>query len=122
MKGRYLLRIGEQIRRSLATHIAQSVRDPNVGPVTINAVEVSKDLWVARVFVDPAGDNDEKDATMAGLRRAEPFLRSLLGRELDASRVPELRFVVDPSASAARRIEEILAEVLPPGEDCSGAS
>ena len=53
---------------------------------------------------------------MAALRRAAPFLRSVLGRELRIRRMPELRFHHDRSVEAGRRIEEILREVLPPDD------
>ena len=93
--------------------IAQVVRDPGVGPLAITGVEVSADLWFARVYVDPYGSEEEKARTLAALARAAPFLRSLLGRELRIRRMPELRFERDTSIDAGKRIEEILIEVLP---------
>ena len=50
---------------------------------------------------------------MAALARAAPFLRSSLGRDLHIRRMPELRFERDDSIEAARRIDDILREVLP---------
>ena len=86
----------------------------------MTGVDVSADLWFARVFVEPHGSEDEQARTLAGLARAAPFLRSVLGRELHIRRMPELRFERDTSIEAGQRIEAILKEVLPGGDEGNG--
>ena len=113
-------RLGEQLRRELSVKIRHLVRDPEVGPLSVTGVEVSADLWFARVYVEPYGSEDEQARTVAALGRAAPFLRSVLGRELHIRRVPELRFLRDTSIEAGQRIEEILREVLPGGDAEAG--
>ena len=90
------------------------VRDPGLGPVTVTGVDVTPDLWVARVFVETHGSPEEQSRSMAALRRAAPFLRSVIGRELHIRRMPALRFHRDESIEAGQRIEAILRQVLPP--------
>ncbi len=109
-------RLGEQLRRELSVKIRYLVRDPDVGPLAVTGVEVSADLWFARVYVEPQGSEEERERTLAALGRAAPFLRSVLGRELHIRRMPELRFERDTSIEAGQRIEEILREVLPSDE------
>lgn len=109
-------RLGEQLRRELSVKIRHVVRDPEVGPLAVTGVEVSADLWFARVYVEPKGSEEEKARTLAALGRAAPFLRSVLGRELHIRRMPELRFERDASIEAGQRIEEILRKVLPADE------
>ena len=89
------------------------MRDPGLGVVTITGVDVTPDLWLARVFVETHGSPEEQARSMAALRRAAPFLRSAIARELHIRRMPELRFHRDESIEAGRRIEAILREVLP---------
>lgn len=113
MSSRRRARLGEQLRRELSVKIQYLVRDPEVGPLSVTGVDVSADLWVARVYVEPHGSEDEQARTMAALGRAAPFLRSVLGRELHIRRMPELRFERDTSIEAGQRIESILREVLP---------
>ncbi|MXW16845.1 MAG: 30S ribosome-binding factor RbfA [Gemmatimonadetes bacterium] len=127
MSSRRRVRLGEQLRRELSVKIQYLVRDPEVGPLSVTGVDVSADLWFARVYVEPQGSADEQDRTMAALGRAAPFLRSVLGRELHIRRMPELRFERDTSIEAGQRIESILREVLPardaeegPGEEGPG--
>ena len=120
MSSRRRARLGEQLRRELSAKIRYLVRDPEVGPLSVTGVDVSADLWFARVFVEPHGSEDEQARTLAGLTRAAPFLRSVLGRELHIRRMPELRFERDTSIEAGQRIEAILKEVLPGGDEGNG--
>lgn len=112
-------RLGEQLRRELSLKLRHLVRDPGLGPVSVTGVEVTADLWLARVYVEAHGSEAQQPETMAALRRAAPFLRSVLGRELHIHRMPELRFLRDRSREAGRRIEEILRDVLPPEDSGS---
>lgn len=114
------VRLGEQLRRELSTKIATIVRDPGVGPLAITDVEVTEDLWLARVYVAPQGTPEEQERTMTALARSASFLRSVLARELRVRRMPELRFLRDDSAESGSRIEQILKQVLPRGEEASG--
>ncbi len=115
MPGRRRARLGEQLRREISSAIRARVQDPRVGPHVVTGVDVTEDLWVARVHVELHGSPDAQDRTLAGLRRAAPFLRSRIGAGLHVRRMPELRFLRDDSAAAGRRVESILADVLPAG-------
>lgn len=110
-----IAKLNELFKRELAVLIRDEVRDHRVGPVTITGVDVARDLGSARVFVRSVDDEALPD-TVDGLNAAAPFLRSTLGRTLRMRRVPELRFREDRSLAGARRIEEVLSEVLPAGE------
>lgn len=112
-------RLGEQLRRELSTRV-DLLRDPGLGAVTVTGVEVTADLWLARVYVETHGSPEEQAQSMEALRRAAPFLRTMIGRELHIRRMPELRFHRDESIEAGQRIEAILREVLPPDEPPAG--
>ena len=49
-------RIGDQMQRELAELIRREVKDPRVGLVTITAVDVSRDLGHAKVFITVMGE------------------------------------------------------------------
>ena len=112
---RRLERLGEQLRRELAGLIRTQVRDPEVGPLSVTGVDVTPDLWVARVYVQALGTPAERAQTLEGLTRAAPFLRATLSKTLRIRRMPELRFAADDSVEAGQRIEAILKDVLPAG-------
>lgn len=111
-----LARLNEQLKRELSDLIRTEVRDPRVGVVTITGVDVAADLGSARVFVR-AIDDEALPEMLEGLEAAAPFLRTKLGRILHLRRIPELRFQEDRSLEGARRIEEVLAEVLPDDDE-----
>ena len=116
MAGRRIARLNEQLKRDLSEIIRTEVRDPRVGLVSITAVETTRDLGVARVYVRTLGTDAERASTLEGLSAAAPFLRTALGKILRIRRVPELRFQEDRSMEHARRIEQVLSEVILPEE------
>jgi ribosome-binding factor A len=114
MASKRLARLNEQLKRELAELIQTELRDPRVGLVSVTAVQVASDLGSARVFIRALGGDAERAECLEGLVAAAPYLRKLLGQILQIRRIPELRFQEDRTLEQARRIEDILAEVLPP--------
>jgi ribosome-binding factor A len=114
MRGKRAARLNEQLKREISDLIRTQIRDPRVGPTTVTAVDVAADLGSARVYVRGSGSPEEQRTKLEGLEAAAPFLRSALGRLLRIRRVPELRFRLDESLERARRIEEVLSEVIRP--------
>ncbi|EQM81480.1 30S ribosome-binding factor RbfA [Stutzerimonas stutzeri] len=99
-------RIGDQMQRELALLIQREVKDPRLGLVTITAVEVSRDLSHAKVFITIMGKDDDEDAVKANLKilnEAGGFLRMQLGKAMKLRTVPQLHFNYD--ASVRRGVE-----------------
>ncbi len=109
-------RINEQLRQEISLLIRDGVRDPRVGLATITAVQTSRELDHARVYITALGDEEEKSAVLAGLTSAAPFIRGQLGRRLHMRRIPELHFEIDRKLENAQRIESLLREALPEGD------
>ena len=57
------------------------------------------------------GADEDKEASIAGLRAAAAFIRGELGRRLRVRRVPELHFELDKALEHAMHIERLLSEV-----------
>ncbi len=123
MAPRRLARLNEQLKREIAGLLRTDVRDPRIDAVTVTAVDASRDLTTAKVFVRLTGGEDRRAAALEGLVAAAPFLRGTLGRSLHVRRIPELHFMEDRSEERARRIEEILSQVEIPdaGDDEDGS-
>ena len=92
-----------------------------MGLVTITGVEVSPDLAHAKVFFTRLGTKDERDAAIAGLRRASVFLRSMLGRRIRLHNTPSLNFVFDQSVERGIKLSGLIDEALRSGSK-SGVS
>lgn len=101
-------RLGSQVLRTLSELIRFEIKDPRLSDVSLTAVDLSRDLSVARVYfslLDP--DQDPAPAEQA-FSHAAGFLRHGLGKDLSVRHVPELRFVHDDSAADAIRISKLI--------------
>jgi ribosome-binding factor A len=101
-------RVNEAVREVVSARIAEGLRDPRVGFVTVTAVETSPDLRHARVWVSVLGDERERKETLAGLESAHGVLQAAVGTELRMKRTPTLEFVFDESVDRGMRITELL--------------
>ena len=108
---RRLERLNEQFRREITAILRRAVRDPRVGDVVVNSVEVTSDLWLARVYVRVGGGDQERAEALQGLAAAANFIRREIAGVLHIRRIPELRFLEDKTLAQATRIEEILKEL-----------
>jgi ribosome-binding factor A len=103
-------RVDEAVRAVLSEAITQGLKDPRVGFVTVTAVETSPDLRHATVYVSVLGDDDEREASLDGLRSAHGFLQKRVASELRLKHTPTLVFAFDDSVQRGMRITEILKE------------
>ena len=106
-------RVNKAVREVVSAHIAEDLKDPRIGFVTVTGVETSADLRSARVFVSVLGDQAERDDALAGLGSASGFLQQRVGEELHMKRTPTLTFVHDDSIDTGMRISELISEVGP---------
>ena len=91
---------------------AEGVKDPRIqGLVTVTAVEVTRDLRHAKVFVSIMGTDVEKHGTMDGLASLAGHLRHRLGRSMRLRAAPEIEFHVDHSIARAARIDTLLSQI-----------
>jgi ribosome-binding factor A len=105
-------RVAESIREQVASFLSSGVKDPRIkGFVTVTAVDLTRDLRHATVFVSVMGDDAAKKSTFEGLASVASHLRSMLGKSLRLHSAPEIVFKADESIARATRIEELLAQV-----------
>jgi ribosome-binding factor A len=103
-------KVADQIQRDLADLIARELKDPRVGLVTIQAVEVTPDYAHAKVFFSLlTGDPLE---TAQGLNAAAGFLRSGLFKRLHIHTVPTLHFVYDRTTERAADMNALIAKAV----------
>ena len=101
-------RVNEAVREVVSARIAEGLRDPRIGFVTVTGVETSPDLRHARVFVSVLGSDQERAATLAGLDSAHGVLQQSVATELRLKRTPSLQFVYDESIDRGMRVTELL--------------
>jgi ribosome-binding factor A len=103
-------RVNEAVREVLSARLAEGLKDPRIGFITVTSVETSPDLRHARVFVSVLGDDDERAQALEGLASSRGYLQGRVGSELRMKRTPMLEFVYDPSVDRGMRITELLQE------------
>jgi ribosome-binding factor A len=106
--GRRLLKVNEALREILSNVIAEGLKDPRIGFVTVTSVEASSDLRYAKVFVSVLGGPKEREETLAGLRSSHGYLQERVSEAVRLKRTPQLQFVYDESVDRGMRIQELL--------------
>jgi len=101
-------RVDEAVRQVLSDAVAQDLKDPRIGFVTVTSVKTSSDLRHARVYVSVFGDDAERADSLAGLESARGALQRRLARELRMKHTPTLEFDYDDTIDRAMRVEQIL--------------
>lgn len=106
-------RVGQQIQKEIAVILMREIKDPRLSMTTVSAVEVTRDLAYAKVFVTFFNDNaDEIKTSLEVLTEAEGYIRSLLGKRLRARIMPHLRFVYDSSMSEGVRMSALVDQAV----------
>lgn len=103
-------RIADQIQRDLSELIARELKDPRVGMVTINAVEVTPDYAHAKVFFSVLAG--EPAATEEALNHAAGHLRNGLFKRLHIHTVPTLHFIFDRTTERAADMNALIAKAV----------
>ena len=103
-------KVADQIQRDLSELIARELKDPRVGLVTLQGVEVTPDYAHAKVFFSLLTGDPEQ--TQQGLNQAAGFLRSGLFKRLHIHTVPTLHFVYDRTSEKAADMNALVAKAV----------
>lgn len=103
-------KVADQIQRDLTELIARELKDPRVGMVTIQAVEVTPDYAHAKVYFSLL-QGDPVQA-QAGLSQAAGFLRAGLFKRLHIHTVPTLHFLFDRTTERAADMNALIAQAV----------
>jgi ribosome-binding factor A len=101
-------RLQEQMRQCLAEIIQRKLKNPQVGMVSVTAVELARDLSDATVYYSVFGDANTRRNTNRVLENARGFMQSELGKMLHIRKIPSLHFRIDKSLERGQRIYELL--------------
>ncbi len=103
-------KVADQIQRDLAELIARELKDPRVGMVTLQGVELTPDYAHAKVFFSVlTGDAAQ---TQEALNHAAGHLRNGLFKRLHIHTVPTLHFVFDRTLERAADMDALIARAV----------
>ncbi len=103
-------RVADQIQRDLTELIARELKDPRVGMVTIQSVEVTPDYAHAQVYFSLLVGDPE--VTEVALNQAAGFLRNGLFKRLHIHTVPTLHFHFDRTTERAADMNALIAKAV----------
>ena len=109
------VRINAEVQRELSNIISNEVKDPRIHMLTsVVSVMVAPDLKTCKAYISVLGSTEEGEATVAGLKSAEGFIRSQLAKNLNLRNTPQIQFILDQSieygVNMTRKIEELAEE------------
>ena len=117
-------RVADYLMRELALLLQQELRDPRIGMVSVNDVEVSRDMAHAKVYVTFMDANSDEDAEqrVAILNKAAGFLRSEVARGAKMRTTPRLRFLFDSSIGRGRYLSKLIDRAVAQDKARHGAA
>jgi ribosome-binding factor A len=99
-------KVADQIQRDLSELIARELKDPRVGMVTLQGVEVTPDYAHAKVHFSVL--NGDPSLAAEGLNQAAGFLRNGLFKRLQIHTVPTLHFLYDKTPQRAAELNALI--------------
>ncbi len=108
-------RVNGEVHRVLAEIIRSEIKDPRIHPMTsVVTVEVAPDLKTCKAWISVLGDEESQKDTLAGLKSAEGYIRTLLAKKINMRNTPEVKFILDQSiaygVSMTKKIDDINRE------------
>ncbi|GIU40261.1 30S ribosome-binding factor RbfA [Shewanella colwelliana] len=106
-------RIAQQLQQELAQVLQRDIKDPRIGMVTVNDVDVSRDLSYAKVYVTFfEEDKAVVEEKLAALETAAGYVRSLVAGRMKLRVMPEIRFIYDASLVEGMRMSNLVSQVI----------
>ena len=105
-------RVNHTIQRELGALI-EGLNDPRLSPViSVTAVEVNRDLSVAKVYVSVLGTDTERSDAIDGLRSAANRLRMEVSNRIVIRTMPKLSFFPDDTLQTGADIDQLIDRVI----------
>ncbi|WZL74889.1 30S ribosome-binding factor RbfA [Clostridiaceae bacterium 35-E11] len=105
-------RINEEIKKLVSKMVLNELKDPRISSLTsVVAVEVTRDLRYANIYISVYGSQEEKDNTIIALTKAAGFVRKEIGKNLKLRYTPEPIFKIDSSIEKGIYISDLINKV-----------
>ena len=107
------IRINAEVQKELSVILQRGLKDPSIHKMTsVTSVEVAPDLKTCKAYVSILGTDEEKKATMEGLKRAMPYIRRELAASLNLRNTPEITFRLDESLEYGDHMSRLIDKVI----------
>ena len=104
-------RVSELVRRQVSHFILRELADEGLGIVSVTAVDMSRDLRQATVYVSSLARGPDIENLLLVLEENVPAVRRHLAGALQLRRVPHLAFRYDESVERGQRLTKMIDEL-----------
>jgi len=104
-------RLEHELMIIISEILIRQIRDPRIGFVTVNSVELSNDLITANVFVSVFGDDEVKTKSIEGLKSATKRIQEIVAHRIKIKNIPHIQFTLDETIEKAMKLDKILDEI-----------
>jgi len=113
-------RVAQLIQKEISAIIQRQIKNPQLGFVTITAVEVTEDLQHAKVYFTVYGSEEERISTEKLLKKMTSFVRYHVSQRIRLRYTPEIVFQYDETMERAARIDELINQIRREKNDAEG--
>lgn len=103
-------RLAERIKVLVAESLERTVKDPDLGFVTITDVRVTPDLQHATIYYTVFGSDEDRVRSAEIIERNRGRIRGDVGHQLSIRLTPTIEFVADAVPESAAHLNDLLAE------------
>ncbi len=105
-------RVNHTIQKELGVLI-EGLSDPRLSPViSVTAVEVNRDLSVAKVYISVLGSDTERSDAIDALRSAASRLRIEVSKRIVIRTMPKLSFFSDDTLQTGADVDQLIDRVI----------
>ena len=107
-------RVADFIKREVALLLQRELRDPRVSNANVNAVIVSRDMSMAKIYVTFFDKETAEEAKQAVevLNGAAGFIRSHVASQHSMRSTPKLRFYFDDSVRQGEHLSNLIDRAI----------
>ena len=103
-------KLAERIKVLVAEALERTVKDPDLGFVTITDVKVTPDLQHAKIYYTVWGSDEDRTRSSEIIERNRGRIRGEVGRQLSIRLTPTVEFELDVVQDNAAHLNDLLAE------------
>ena len=107
-------RVADFIKREVSLLLQRELRDPRVSNANVNAVIVSRDMSMAKIYVTFFDKETAEEAKQAVevLNGAAGFIRSQVASQHSMRSTPKLRFYFDDSVRQGEHLSNLIDRAI----------
>ena len=118
-----LQRVNSEIKKALASILAEDIRDPRIqGIISVVSVNTTNDLSHCTIYVSIyEQDKIAKKLSFNILQHSAGFIRRLLSQKVDLRITPELHFKLDEGYDNSEKMTKLIDSLNIPAEEDESA-